>query len=204
MDDSEEERRLETLTFNQIREIAEDGVDPNLPMREKRELYKNNFYSFMENSNIYFPHIFSILGQKLLDEITKSFDYKKRTEPPNSPIHKYNTAEEYIDDEDTMTNHLYVNEPAEILMASLGDAMIAYGEKPREPSEDFESSEDYADFFPRQESYHRRRITNRRRKTDPTQRPQRHRRRGGGSKTKKTRKTRKTRKIRKTRKTKKM
>ena len=53
MDDSEEERRLETLTFNQIREIAEDGVDPNLPMREKRELYKNNFYSFMENSNIY-------------------------------------------------------------------------------------------------------------------------------------------------------
>jgi hypothetical protein len=185
MNDPEEERRLESLTLNDIQEIADEGVEPSLTPREKREHYKENFYRFMESSPLYTPHVFSIIGQKLLDEISNSFDYRKRTDPPDSPIHKYVTIDEYIDDEDTMRTDLYVNEPAELLLAGLGDAMIAYGERPREPS------------IQNQRLVRRIRRMRRCRETDPTRRPQRRTRNTlfrGGSKRKKPRRKTKRRK----------
>lgn len=131
MDDSEEERILEALTFDQIKEIAEEGVDPNLPTKEKRQLYADNFEEFMEDSDVYSRHLYQILGQKLLDEITRSFEHRKNTDPPESKIHKYNKIDDYIDDRDSERENLYINEEAELLFASLADAVKAFEENPQ-------------------------------------------------------------------------
>jgi hypothetical protein len=91
------EEQLEELTLDQIKEIAEAGVDPNLPIAEKREIYMDNLYRFMKDSGVYVPHVFSIIGGKLLDEITRSFEHRKSTDPPESTIHNSATIDEYID-----------------------------------------------------------------------------------------------------------
>jgi hypothetical protein len=181
----DEERRLHSLTFDQIKEIAEAGVDPNLPIAEKRKLYKDNFYRFMRDSEVYVPHVFQIIGQKLLDAITRSFENRKNTDPSDSMIHRYNTIDEYIDDDTTMRHNLYVNEEAELIFASLGDAMTAFGER----EHDEEESDNY-DVRPWDWYHPRRRIV--RRRNAPTRRPQRRPRNTlfrGGKTSKKTKKS---------------
>jgi hypothetical protein len=168
------EEQLESLTFDQIKEIAEKGVDPDLPTNEKREIYMDNLYIFMRDSNVYVPHVFAIIGRKLLDEITRSFEHRKSTDPADSTIHNYNSVDEYIDDDTTTRENLYVNEEAELILASLGDAFTEWGESP-----------------PARPRYRTTRRTYGRRSTDPTRRPQRHTAlfRGGKKKSKKNQKT---------------
>jgi hypothetical protein len=178
---SEEETRLESLTFDQIKEIAGEGVDPDLPPNEKREIYMDNLYRFMKDSGVYVPHVFAIIGGKLLDEITRSFEYRKSTDPPESTIHNYTTIDEYIDDDTTMRHNLYVNEEAELILASLGDAYAEWGESP--PT-----------------ARPRYRLTRRpygRRSTDPTRRPQRRPSLFRGGKTSKKSKKAKSKKSKK-------
>lgn len=131
MDDSEEERKLKTLTFDQIKEIAEEGVDPNLPTKEKRKLYAENFEEFMKDSDLYYRTIYQIIGQKLLDEITSPFDDRKRTDPPDSQIHKYDTMADYINDQNSERENLYVNEEAELIFSSLADGLALFEENPQ-------------------------------------------------------------------------
>jgi hypothetical protein len=181
-----EERQLEELTLDQIKEIAEKDVDPNLPIAEKREIYMDNLYRFMRDSGVYVPHIFAIIGGKLLDEITRSFEHRKSTDPPESTIHNYTTIDEYIDDDATMRHNLYVNEEAELILASLGDAYAEWSESPE----------------PARPRYRPTRRPYGRRSTDPTRRPQRRPRTTlfrGGKTSKRTKKT----KAKKTKKSKK-
>jgi len=109
MDDSEEEKRLNSLTFNQIKEIAEEGVEPDLSLKEKKELYTSNFIKFMMSSDIYKPDIYSILGEKLSAKITPGIDDRKKSE---SSIDEYK-----------------INDQAKILFASLADAFKVWDER---------------------------------------------------------------------------
>jgi DNA repair ATPase RecN len=164
-----DEERLERLTYPEIKEIAEQGIEPNLTMHRKRQIIKENFSWFFINSDVYVPHIFQIIGEKLLNKITDSFNNRKRIDPEFDA--KYDTLDDYINDED---NNLHVDEEVELIFAALADAMVSWGENSYEEEE-----------RPYQRRRPRRR-TRRRRWNTPRHRPQRRSRNSlymGGKKT---------------------
>lgn len=172
-----DEERLERLTYPAIKEIAEQGVEPDLTTHRKRQIIKENFSWFFIISDVYVPHIFQIVGEKLLNKITDSFNNRKRIDPEFDA--KYDALEDYINDEDTTRQSLYVDEEAELIFAALGDAMTSWGENSYEQEEE--------------NPYRRRRPRRRtqRNRNTPRPRPQRRSRtslyRGGRKKTLKKR-----------------
>ena len=127
-----DEERLERLTYTEIKEIAEQGVEPDLTTHRKRQIIKENFSWFFINSDVYVPHIFQIIGEKLLNKITDSFNNRKRIDPEFDA--KYDTLDDYINDEDTTRQNLYVDEETELIFSALGDAMASWGENSQEES----------------------------------------------------------------------
>lgn len=125
-----DEERLKRLTYPEIKEIAEQGVEPDLTMHRKRQIIKENFSWFFITSDVYVPHIFQIVGEKLLNKITDSFNTRKRSDPEFDT--KYDTLDDYITDD----KNLYVDEEAELMFAALGDAMASWGENSYEQEEE--------------------------------------------------------------------
>ena len=123
-----DEERLERLTYPEIKEIAEQGVEPDLTTHEKRERIKENFSWFFITSDVYVPHIFQIIGEKLLNKITDSFNNRKRSDPEFDA--KYDTFDDYIADD----KNLYVDEESELIFAALADAMVSWSENSYEES----------------------------------------------------------------------